>query len=208
MKKKKLFLYLPHSFLVLFLIMGLLNILSLKEIDTLLILKIAFIYALLILLSLWYLIIEIHRTLFGFDSVLGVKYNNLENLLLDLRDGTKNFFSERRRFPRFKDDIHAMFVGEDKLIKVLDISSGGALLETEKGFKPKDSLQLRIYLPFFPQPITVKAKVARVADIKTDGVSKYRRVGIEFQEVNNSDKARLKETLRLLSKPRLSLSSA
>jgi Tfp pilus assembly protein PilZ len=162
--------------------------------------KIAVFCSLLVVFSFLWLIVKIYRELVGLRRLISLEVNNLEDLLLDLRNGTKIFFKERRKFPRFKAGIHARISGEEKLLKVLDLSLEGALLESETNFHLNDRIDLVVYLPFFPQPIVTKVKVVRISVARNEGLKRLNTVGVEFQKINNSDKTKLKEAIYLLAK--------
>jgi len=144
----------------------------------------------------------VYRAFFKKDSVVYQKFNNLENLLLDIRDNTKTFYREKRKFPRLKNSLVARISGESELIKVLDIGYGGARLKTTKSLRPKDELGLSIYLPAFPQPIVMKARVIWVSMVKTEGQPEVFDVGVEYLETSRFDREKLIETINLLEKTR------
>ena len=199
MRNIRLLLYLAYVFILICLMGAVLFIVLFSRLGNIFVLKIIFILALLILSSLWLLIIKINNIFSQDSSILSVKYNNLENLLLDLRDGTKNFRKERRSYSRLRNGIVAKISGQSELIKVLDISCTGARLKTSKYFQPKDTLELTVYLPIFPQPIVVKGKVIWVKTIEQAGSFE---VGIEYSGLSTYDREKLAETINLLSKTR------
>ena len=181
---------------------GLFLVLSWERIDRILVFKLVFVYVSLLLLSIWWLIFKIHGVFSETRLIIADRCNNLENVLLDLRDGTKIFYKERRKFPRVNGDIVARIPGEEDLIRVLDISFGGARLRTSRRFKLKDLLEFNIYLPIFPQPIKVRAKVAWTSIVGAQGKDEDYEVGIEFLDMTGFDKERLIETLNVLSTSR------
>jgi len=130
------------------------------------------------------------------------KLDNLERLLQDLRDGTKKFYRERRRFPRQKFDISAKIVGRGsgEVIKVLEISYSGALLRSNQAFAPDETIELNLYLPLFAEPVDIKARVVRVAAVQ--GMASTFNVGVEFLDISSSDKDRLIETIQTFNKRR------
>jgi len=130
------------------------------------------------------------------------KLDNLERLLLDVRDGTKKFYRERRRFPRQKFDISAKIFGRGsgELIKVPEISQAGALLRSNCSFTLGDVIELNMYLPLFAEPINIKARVVRVTAV--EGKASIFNVGVEFVNMSQIDKEKLIETINILNKPR------
>jgi hypothetical protein len=192
----------PYAVAAICLIIGVLYFLELSGSPIVLRYKIYFLYDLLFLASLWWLLWLVYKLFFKRDSLLYQKFNILESLLLDIRDGTKAFFIERRKFPRLKDSMTARIAGQDELIKVIDISYVGAHLKTSKQLQPNDVLDLSVFLPIFPQPIVVKAKVIWASVVRTEGQPESYKVGIEYLEMGNSDREKLFETLKLLGAPR------
>ena len=130
--------------------------------------------------------------------VFSEKRQRIESLLTDLRDGTRNHFIEKRLYPRFKlaDALSARLNKSTSwdLIKVLNISSGGAFLKTILPFNVGETVDISICLPFFPQPIRVDAQVVWICP-KHDN----KGVGIEFIKMSDKDSSKLKETIRLLA---------
>lgn len=127
------------------------------------------------------------------------KYENLEKLLLDIREGTRDFYKEKRRFLRVRNGISAR-IGGSELFEVIDISYKGALLRTTQHLKPQDKIELNIYLPIFPQPINVQARVIRVSSARIEGQPETFIAGVEFLEMNRLDKEKLTETVGVLEK--------
>jgi len=133
------------------------------------------------------------------------KYRDMEKLLFDIRDGTRSFYTEKRRARRVKTDISAKLIekGAKENIKILNLSHTGALLKTTKKLQLDRVIALNIYLPLFPQPIDVKAKVVRIINPETvsgNAVSKtpFINAGIEFINMSKIDRERLIETINLL----------
>ncbi len=108
---------------------------------------------------------------------------------------------EKRRFPRFKDDIFIfgnLRSGPTEELKTFakDISGGGLMFETEREIPRQSELKLEIYQPLhrgkrmiFSLP--VMAKVIWTRKIEKDnfevGENKY-RTGIEFSELKEEDR--------------------
>lgn len=142
-----------------------------------------------------------YKNMLVFKSEITGKYKGLENLLLDLRDGTKKFYTEKRKYARVSRDITAKLLGRegcDGFVRVLDISYGGALLNTKNSFKEGEVLSLLIYLPLFPQPIKVEAKVKRSSP---SGVRDNEfNIGVEFSVMEALDREKLKETVDVLER--------
>jgi len=133
-----------------------------------------------------------------------VRYDDMERILLDIRDGTKHFYREKRQALRVKTDIIARFAGKvsgDDFIKISDISCDGALIKTAQALRSDEHLKLDIYLPYFPQPISVNANVIRVhATKETKGISAIFEAGLEFTDMPEGDRYKLMETLDLLTR--------
>lgn len=145
----------------------------------------------------------IYRRTFRIIAEISQKYESIEKLLLDIRDDTRNFYKEKRRFSRVRDGIGAKIVnreGSSELFKVLDISYEGAHLRTAQPLKPQETIELDIYLPLFPQPINVKAKVVRVFPAKLPGQPEIFDAGVQFLQISRLDKERLTETVDVLEK--------
>jgi hypothetical protein len=130
------------------------------------------------------------------------KYDNLEKLSLDIRDGEKSFYKEKRKSLRIKNEITAKIVNNkvfDGLFKLRDISYEGALLRIDKPMEVGDVIELNIYLHLFPQPIDVKARVVRVLKLKTEGKSEVYDIGMKFIWMSRIDEEKLRETIDTLS---------
>jgi len=196
-QKRSIYLALP------FLIAGLLYILFLLSADLgseFLIVKIGFIFIIIALVLLFWHVTSGYKKISAAISEDSNRYGNLERLLLDIRDGKKTFFSEKRKFTRYNDNISAKIAGSDtEILKILNISSGGVLLRTSQKLEENQIINLNMYLPLFPQPINVKAKVIRIAPYKTEGKSSGFKVGIKYLNINEPDREKLIETLKYLS---------
>lgn len=201
MKLKDLLQMLSLFFLSVSLIAGV-YVLFLDQETTPLTFKIFFAYILVALAFLSWLIFKVYKQVFLLSSDIANTCADLEKLLLDLRDGTKTFYREKRKFVRAKDGILAKIAGQvsDELIKVLDISYEGALLRTTQQLKSQDTIDLNIYLPIFPQPIEVKAKVIRVIPAKIESQPPSFDVGVKFLNISPPDKEKLIETVDLFIK--------
>jgi hypothetical protein len=131
------------------------------------------------------------------------KYNASEKLLIDLRDGTKRFYSEKRKSYRVKADMTAQLLtkGVNDFIKTVDLSYDGAQLRTTREFQIGDVIGLNLYLPSYAKPINVRVKVMRVIPEKsTDGKPASYNVGVKYLEMPPDDRAKLTETLGSLDK--------
>lgn len=200
MKDKNFFLANALLFSILSLFVGL-YILSLRPEAALSLTKAIFFYALLVIVSLFWTIAIAYKKI---SSDAFSKYDNLETLLLDIRDGTRYFYREKRKTFRVATDIIARFANKisgDEFIKIGDISYEGALLKTTHEVKVGDILELNIYLPLFSQPIYVKANVMRVKLTKeTKGGSAIFEVGVEYADMFGPDREKLIETVNILHK--------
>jgi len=130
------------------------------------------------------------------------QYDNLEKLLIDLRDGTQKFHKEKRRFDR-KDCVMMAKLPNDQdaeLVKVIDISYTGALLRTAKTFTVGDNISISLYLPIFAQPIEVAGFVARVDSGIDDTRKPCFDIGVEFHNISPKDKEKLIEAVDLINK--------
>lgn len=196
-QKRSIYLAVP------FLIAGLIYILFLLSVNLgseFLIIKIGFIFIIIALVLLFWHVTSGYKKISASISEGSNRYGNLERLLLDIRDGKKTFFNEKRRFARYSDTISAKIAGSDtEILKILNISSGGVLLRTSRKFEENQIINLNIYLPLFPQPINVKAKVIRVAPCETKGKSSGFKMGIKYLTINEPDREKLTETLKYLS---------
>ena len=107
---------------------------------------------------------------------------------MDIRDGTKTVYLEKRRSPRVrpKDDMVAKIKNSkpNDSIKVVDISCVGALIQTAAYFQPGEKVDLCIHLPLFPQPIEMGAHVVRsLPSMNGDTPTTMFDVAIEFTEI-------------------------
>ena len=131
------------------------------------------------------------------------KYNESEKLLLDLRDGTKRFYTEKRKSYRVKADMTAQLLtkGVNDFIKTVDLSYDGAMIRTTRPFQVGDVIGLNLYLPAHAKPINVRVKVIRVIPEKgMDGKPDTFNVGVKYLEMPPGDRAKLTETLNSLNK--------
>lgn len=121
-----------------------------------------------------------------------------QQLLLDLRDGTKHFYKEKRRSLRVKTDITAQLISNNvrDFIKTIDLSYDGALIRTNRKFKVGDIVELDLFLPLFPQPVHVKVLVVRIVP---DETGTY-QVGVKYLEMPRDERRKLIETLDTLAK--------
>lgn len=130
------------------------------------------------------------------------KYENLERALLDIRDGTKYFYSEKRRSLRIKTDLSGRFPDKaDEFLKIGDLGYRGALLKTTRPLKTGDTVKLEISLPFFSKPIFAKGRVARVNPTKeTKGGLTVYDAGVEYTNLSDEDNEKLTETVTILGR--------
>ncbi|MBN1353217.1 MAG: PilZ domain-containing protein [Candidatus Omnitrophica bacterium] len=162
--------------------------------------KISFAYTLFALIVLFILTMRISKKLFLFTADMLRKYENVERLLLDLRDNTRTFYKEKRKSSRILNNITVKITDENSsqgFATILNGGETGALLRTSHKFKLGELATLSIYLPLFPQPITIKVKIARVAPSSEKASGDF-DVGVEFLKIERPDKEKLLETLRLL----------
>lgn len=146
-----------------------------------------------------FFIFKVYKKVFGISLDIKNRYDNLERLLLDLRDGTKTFYREKRKFARLKEDrISAKIADKGDLVKIINISQEGALLRPMRYFRPGELMDLNIYLPLFPQPIDVRARVVRVSANPQSQPTAF-DVGVEYLNMSRLDKKRLVETMSALS---------
>jgi len=205
MRNRKLLVYITSLFTVAGLTIGAYILFAKSEIGPLES-KIMAAFALTALVALFWIVA--HLSLLN-QSLLN-KNSNIEKLLVDIRDGTKNFYAEKRRSPRLQlksHNINAKFIyrDSDEPIRVMDISNEGARLRLIKNRQPGDILDLNIQLPLFPRPIYIKAKVVRASKIGSDnerGLSNFDigfDVGVQYINVPRTEKEKLAETIGLLT---------
>lgn len=100
---------------------------------------------------------------------------------------------ERRRSDRVK--VEGEFFGKMKSsisVRVIDLSENGALVESPVGLPPHRSCDLS--LPTKSGPINVRALILRCrAQAVPTGLKYY--AGVEFQDVSDISKEKLRETL-------------
>ncbi|NQU95325.1 MAG: PilZ domain-containing protein [Candidatus Omnitrophica bacterium] len=183
-----------------------LYVLSVEEAESFFAFKISFVYTLLILAALFLFIASVSKKLFLLISNILHKHGGMEKLLLDLRDGTKTFYKEKRKYHRIKTKGQVLTriiqKEKDKLIEVLDLSYGGALLGARQtSFQNGETVDLSMHLPLFPQPIDVKGRVVRIerASGRDPKTSDAKNVGIEYLDMPRSDREKLIETINTLS---------
>jgi len=161
-------------------------------------------YVVVVLAGLFWAIALYYKLLSRMASDVLTRYDNIERILLDLRDGTKHFYREKRRAFRVKTDILAHFADKttgDDFVKIHDISCDGAQLRTTRPLRAGDSVKLNIYLPLFPQPISSKAKVVWARPTKeTKGASEIYNAGIEYTEMSDEDRERLIESINIINR--------
>lgn len=166
--------------------------------------KTLLLYIIFVITALFWTIAIIHRTYSETASEVMQKYDNIERILLDVRDGTKYFYREKRRSFRIKTDILARFADKstgDDFVKISDISFEGAQLKTVRALRSGETVKLNIYLPFFSQPINVKARIARVRPTtELKGASAIIEAGIEYTDISDEDSEKLMETINILNR--------
>lgn len=170
--------------------------------ESLAILKAIFIYLILSSLSLILIFYFAYQRIYRLFNDFFNQYENIEKLLLDLRDGTKKFYKEKRKFMRVRNGITAKIneLEDADSIKVEDISNGGALLVSAERLKEGQIIHLKIKLPLFAQPIEVRAKIVRVIEVKSQAQESQYKIGIEFIDMISPDKDKLRETVYVLNK--------
>lgn len=154
-----------------------------------------------IVAAILWLVVEAYRRLYFLLSSIVCEDRRLGRILFDIRDGTKRVYEEKRRYPRAKDGIKARLVDRESghLIEVVNISYGGVLLKTASLLQIGEMLDMNLYLPLFPRPIDVKAKVVRVnASKEKQGLLPAFEVGMEFLHIDFKDYDKLVETVDLL----------
>jgi len=199
MEDQKIFLYLIVWVIIACLIIGV-YVLSLPKEALLIISKATLAYLLLVIVFLTWGFIERHRIKALSQKILR-KYENLEQLLFDIRDGTKKFHNEKRKFNRKNCVMRAKIpdTSKDEFMKVLDISYTGALLRTTHNFQHGNEINLNLYLPIFAQPINIMAKVVRVDPGRDEDRSECFDIGIEYLDMAPIDKEKLVEAVNLLN---------
>jgi hypothetical protein len=168
--------------------------------DEFLILKIYITCLIFSITFLFLIIIKIYRELFLLITNTLKTCEDLKKLIFDLRDGTKTYYEEKRTAERIKEcvTIKIIFENSSEFVKTLDLSKTGARFRTSRKLPLDGLIDVNVYLSLFPQPISVRARVARV-DRPAEDPAIF-DIGIEFLSVNEHDKEKLTETLRLLDK--------
>ena len=131
------------------------------------------------------------------------EYDDIVALLLDIRNGTKNFYKEKREYSRIKCGMKALLnTGEtDKPVGVTDVSYRGALLRTDSSpNEGQKNVGLKLYLPIFSQPIDIEAVVIRIVPVGTDEQQPEFNIGVKFTGISKSDRDKLAEALNILSR--------
>ena len=176
-------------------------ILSLKD-PTLLLFKISAIFSIAATVSLFWLLAIMYKNIAAIGSTIMVRQDDSEKLLLDLRDGTRHFYKERRKSFRIKTDLTAQLISKSvcDFIKTVDLSYDGAQIKTTHKFQVGDTIGLNLFLPLFPQPVNIRVKVVRVLTESGDEKSGIFNVGVKYLDMPKDDKDKLVETLDVLSK--------
>jgi len=120
----------------------------------------------------------------------------IRELLIDIRDGTKNFYKEKRKSTRL---FHAVSVnysigGSQKpvLTKTKNIGEHGCFLKTQENIARGEILNLEIFLPTFPKPIAASAEAVFVADQKSHP-NLYPGVGVKYLDIKKEDQLKIRE---------------
>lgn len=139
-------------------------------------------------------------------SAIGTKLaqdnESSQQLLLDLRDGTKHFYKDKRKSFRVKADVTAQLVSNNirDYIKTIDLSYDGALIRTAHKFKVGDIIELDLFLPLFPKPVHIRVMTVRVVPDETLDQPGTYQVGVKYLEMPKDDRRKLIETLDSLAK--------
>jgi len=205
MRNRKLLIYTTSLFTIAGLTIGIYILFSKSAIGPLES-KIIATFALIALVALFWIVTHLS----SLNQNLLNKNSNIEKLLIDIRDGTKNFYAEKRRSPRLQlksYNINAKFIyrDADEPIRVMDISNDGARLRLIKNRQLGDILDLNLHLPLFPRPIYIKAKVVRASKINGDNERGFSNsgigfdVGVQYINVPRAEREKLAETIGLLT---------
>ena len=164
--------------------------------------KVATAYLIVIVVSLMWFLSAGSKQLSGLGAKIADNVEGSQQLLLDLRDGTKRFYKDRRRSLRVRTDITAQLAYDDvhDYIKTIDLSYGGALLKTSRRLKVGDIVELDLFLPLFPQPVHIRVLVVRVCPDETGGQAGIFQVGVKYLEMPKDVRRKLIETLDALAK--------
>lgn len=164
------------------------------------ILKIYALYIFCAIGVLFLLITIMQKDIFLSTTEILNKCDNLKQILFDLSTGSKTFFEEKRKFQRIRDRIIVEIVSDDlkELSRTIDISYEGVAFKTSKNLNQNEIIDLRIYLPLFPQPINVRADVVRIKPSSEE--AKVFTVGVKYLNMSDLDRGKLRETLDILEK--------
>lgn len=176
-------------------------VLSLKQ-ENMLLFKISAVYVIAAAVTVFWLMAIMYRNISSVANNMITKQDDSEKLLLDLRDGTRHFYKERRRSLRVKTDITAQLISKSvcDFIKTIDLSYDGAQLRTTHKFQIGDTIGLNLYLPLFPQPVNLRVKVVRVLPEGGDERSGIYNIGVKYLDMPKPDRDKLVETLDVLNK--------
>jgi hypothetical protein len=165
-------------------------------------LKIVAFLVIVVTVALSWAFIMFYKLANRIESDTLLKLENMDRMLQEIRDGTKHLFKEKRQAFRVKTDMIARFTDRvlgDDFVKISDISFNGAFIKTAHELHTAEHIKLDIHLPFFPQPISVKAKVIRVQTTKEiKGASALFEAGVTFTDISAHDRQKLIETIDLL----------
>jgi len=76
-----------------------------------------------------------------------------------------------------------------------DISMGGMSLVCQDGFPADSALEIHLYLPGYPTPLTLLAEILRVQSEGSPATGTTHRAGIKILAINRSDVVRLDKYL-------------
>lgn len=162
-----------------------------------------FVFTIGILFILWHFTMKIYKHLFSDRAEILTKLENLETLLVDIRDGTKSFYKEKRTSPRVREHITAKIAGSDgsEFMQVVNLSYNGAMIKTTRNFERDQIIDLNLFLPLYPQPVNVRARIVKVAgEAITKKASQVFNISIEFLSLAAPDKEKITETVDVLKR--------
>lgn len=158
--------------------------------------KVAFVYILTTMLVMLLFLVNIYMNI----KMLFRKQDNLEKVLFDMRDGKKDAHIEKRQVGRIYGEMAARIHTDDfeEYAEVLNTGYHGALLRCARDFQQGMIIGLKMYLPIFPQPIDIKARVLRSVVLQDPGKAPAYDIAVEYTAISNIDKEKLVETIDVL----------
>lgn len=155
-----------------------------------------FIYIIFALIALLLFAVNTHITM----RRISREHGNIERLLFDIRDGGKSVFEEKRHTDRIYGEMGARMITKDyeENCDVLNASHTGALLRCSRDLQQNMIVGLKIYLPIFPQPIDVNARVVRSVINEEPHKPPTFDIAVEFTTVSNIDREKLVETIDMI----------